>query len=174
MILSGTLYDAADNVLAAGQAPICPFELSPRQFSVFDIQFHNSAGVPQPARYEVRAMSGKALESPLPELDVTLGDLAGKRSGDRVNITGTIRANRRYPGDFAGCAAFYDAGGKVVQQFTIFGFGELNDDTNQPLDLPLPIVPANARSVRLWIIGPGDEPLESSYQAVMSGAIAIR
>jgi hypothetical protein len=173
ILVVGTLLDADGNVMATGQTGICPFELSPGTFSVYDIAFHNSAALPQPASFKVNVLSGKALEAALPPLDATLQNLDATRSGDTVTITGSVRANKNYPGDYSGCAAFYDGGGKVVQQITIFGFGGLTAGDTQPLELPLPLVPADASSVRFWIVGPGSEPLESNYRAVMSGSIAI-
>jgi hypothetical protein len=173
IIVQGTLFDAQGNVLATGQAPICPYELSPGSFSGYDIGFNNSAGIPQPASYKINVLSGRALTSPLPALDATVSGLQAERDGDTVTITGTVRANRDYPGDYAGCAAFYDSAGKTVMHWTIFGFGALEEDVSQPLELPLDFTPAAATSVRFWLIGPGSEPLESNYAAVVSGLIPI-
>lgn len=173
IIVQATLFDGDGNVLATGQAPICPYELSPGQVSVYDIDFHNSASVPQPANYRINVMSGKALASALPQLDADLTDLSASRSGDTVTITGSVSANQNYPGDFSGCAAFYDSAGTVIQQFTVFGFGALPSGVSQDLELPLPQIPGDAQTVRFWLVGPGSSPLSSDYVAVMSGAIPI-
>jgi hypothetical protein len=173
MIIGGTLFDAQGNVLATAQTPACPYELSPGTFSVFDIRFHNSSGVPQPASYKINVLAGKALPGPLPVLEATVNNLTATRSGDTVTIEGTIRLLRPYSGDFSGCAAFYDSAGNVLREWTIFGFGPIPDTDPQPLELPLPFVPDEATDVRFWLVGPGSEPLASDYATVPSELIDI-
>lgn len=174
MVLGGTLYDGAGNVLATAQSPTCPYELSPHTRSTFDIEFRDSSGVPMPARYEVRAVSGKALTAALGPLHATLSNLKATRSGIGVEITGSIRAGQSYDGFYSGCAAFYSADEDVLRQLTIIGFGELPADVDQPIDVILPGMPAEAKTMRLWIVGPGDSPLQSNYLALMSDSVTIR
>jgi len=174
MILGATLFDGAGNALVSGQGPICPAELSPNSLSSFEITFLNSASIPEPARHEFRVLNGKALDSPLPKLDVIVSGLAATQSGDTVTLTGTIRANRSYSGDFSGCAALYDGDGQVIRQITILGFGELPPSQNQELELPLLVVPdADVASVRFWLVGPGPAPFASGYAAVVSDLVSV-
>jgi hypothetical protein len=173
MVVGATLFDSGGNVLATAQSPACPYELSPGTFSVFDVRFHNSSAVPQPASYKINVVAGKALPGPLPVLEATVNNLSATRSGETVTIEGTIRLLRPYSGDFSGCAAFYDAGGNMLREWTIFGFGEINGTGPQPLELPLPFVPDEATEVRFWLVGPGSEPLASDYATTPSELIDI-
>jgi hypothetical protein len=174
LIVGGTLYDGAGNVLATAQTPICPSELSPHTFSTFDIEFQNSSAVPQPARYDVRPISGKTLTQALPPLHVTLSSVRAKRTPIGVEITGSIRAGQAYAGFYYGCAAFYNSAGDVIRQLTIIGFGTLPADVTQPIDVILPNMPTEAKTMRLWVVGPGESVLQSSYQAIMTDSITIQ
>ncbi len=89
--------------------------------------------------------------SALPPLELTMSNLEASRSGDTVTTTGSVRANEDYPGEVLWLRG-------VLQHFTIVGFGELSDGVNQPLELPLPLVPPEATSVRFWMVGPGAGP----------------
>jgi hypothetical protein len=173
MMLGGTLFDASGNVLATAQAPICPFELSPHTFSVFDVQFFNSANVEEPDRYEIHAVGGRALPAALPPLDVSLTNFTASRAGDTVTLIGTIRMRAAYSGEFSGCVAFYDGGGRVMRQVTVIGFGALPKDKPQELHLPLPLIPDDAVTVRFWLVGPGSEPFKSDYAAATTPAFDI-
>jgi hypothetical protein len=175
MIVLGTLLDASGNTIATAQTPVCPMELSPNSFSGYDIHFRDSSAL-QPASYKINVLSGKALPGPLPVLEATVTDLEARRDpqiDELVHISGEVRALMPISGDFSGCAAFYDAAGKVVSHWTIFGFGPLPSNTVQDLNFALGFVPDEATSVRFWLVGPGSEPLESSYQAVVSEQFPI-
>ena len=174
MMLGGTLMDDAGNVLATGQAPACPFELAAHGISVFDVQFFQSFGL-HPTKYEVRPIGGKSLDQPLQPLQVSLTAFAAKRTSSGVTITGTIRATKAYSQQFGGCTAFYNAAGKVVRQITIFGFGKLPSNVEQPLTLPLPDIPDDATTVRFWLTESSDaDPLSSDYGAAVTGTLTIR
>lgn len=174
MILGGTLYDAAGNVLATAQTPTCPYELSPHARSTFDIEFRDSSGLPMPARYDVRPISGKALPQPLPPLKATLSSVRAARTALGVEITGSIQASQGYDGFYYGCAAFYNAAADVVRQLTIIGFGDLPAGVPQSIDIIMPQMPAEALSMRLWIVGPGSNALDSNYMALMTDSIPIQ
>lgn len=174
MMLGGTLMDNDGNVLATGQAPACPFELASHGSSVFDVQFFHSSDL-HPTKYDVRPIDGKSLDQPLPPLQVSLAAFAAKRTSSGVTITGTIRANKAYSEQFGGCAAFYDGAGKVVRQITIFGFGTLPANVDQPLTLPLPDIPGDASAVRFWLTESSvADRLSSDYGAAVTGNVAIR
>jgi len=174
MVLGATLYDSAGNALVSGQGPICPGELSPNSLSTFEITFFNSASIAQPTRHEFRVVNGKALDAPLPPLDASVTGLSATQSGDTVTLTGTVRANRTYAGDFSGCAALYDGSGRVIRQITILGFGEMPANKNQELELPLLVVPeADVASARFWLVGPGSAPFASDYAAVVSDLLPV-
>jgi hypothetical protein len=175
IVVLGTLLDAAGNTIATAQTPICPFELSPGSFSGYDIHFQNSQAL-QPASHRVNVIGGKALPGPLPMLEATVTDLEARRDAqvdELVHITGKVRALMPISGDFSGCAAFYNAAGKVVSHWTIFGFGPLPSGSAQDLEFSLGFVPDEATSVRFWLVGPGSEPLRSNYQAVLSAPFPI-
>ncbi|TAK70823.1 MAG: hypothetical protein EPO22_01535 [Dehalococcoidia bacterium] len=174
MMLGGSLMDDAGNVLATGQAPACPFELAAHGTSVFDVQFFQSYGL-HPTKYEVHPMSGRSLDQPLQPLQVSLSGFAAKRTSSGVTITGTIRARRAYSQQFGGCTAFYNSAGKVVRQITIFGFGKLSANADQPLTLPLPDIPGDATAVAFWLVESSDaDPLSSDYGAAVTGKLTIR
>ncbi len=174
MLLGGKLMDDEGNVLATAQAPACPFELAAHSISVFDVQFFHSSGL-HPTKYDVRPIDGKALDHPLPPLEVSLTNFAAKRTSSGVTITGTIRANKAYSQQFGGCAAFYNSAGKVIRQITIFGFGKLPANVAQPLTLPLPDIPGDASSVRFWLNESSDaDPLSSDYGAAVTDSLTIR
>jgi hypothetical protein len=173
IVVVGTLLDANGNAIATAQAPICPFELTPGTFSGYDIHFHDSENIPQPASYKINVLSGKVLPGPLPHLEVTVTDLDAERVGDQVFIRGDLRANQPIEGDFKGCAGFYDAAGKMIQHVSIFGFGPLPSGNTQPLELPLPLVPDAAETVRFWLVGPGDL-LSSNWRPIISDHIPIQ
>ncbi len=174
MLLGGSLMDDAGNVLATGQAPACPFELAAHGVSVFDVQFFQSFGL-HPTKYEVHPIGGKSLDQPLQPLQVSLTGFAAKRTSSGVTITGTIRARKAYSQQFGGCAAFYNGAGKVVRQITVFGFGKLPSNVDQPLTLPLPDIPGDATAVGFWLVESSDaDPLSSDYGAAVTGKLTIR
>lgn len=174
IVVGGTLYDAAGNVLASDQALICPNELSPHTRSTFDVEFHNSSGVPMPARYDVRPISGKTLATSLPALKTTLSSVTARRSGGSVEVKVSIRATQGYEGFYYGCLAFYNAASDVVRQDTIIGFGDLPAGVPQSIDMIEPQIPTEARNVRLWIVGPGASVIQSDYMAFMTDSIPIQ
>jgi len=71
LMLRGTLYDAANNVLATKDQAPCPPDLKPYSEISFDIRFDNP-GIPPWDHFDVRHISGKALAAPLPDPDVVL------------------------------------------------------------------------------------------------------
>ncbi len=71
LMLRGTLYDAANNVIATKDQAPCPPDLKPYSEVSFDIRFDNP-GIPPWDHFDVRPISGKALAGPLPDPDVVL------------------------------------------------------------------------------------------------------
>jgi hypothetical protein len=174
MVLSGKLLDGDGNVLASTTAPPCPEELSPHTLAVFELNFANSAAL-QPVSYDVRPVSGHVLDHPLPLLGVTLSGFAATRTGEGAKVTGTIKSTKTDARPYTGCLAFYDAGGKVVTEVTIAGFGGLTAGTPQPLTLPIPVVASAATTARFWLIGPttSADLFASDFQAAVTEAFAI-
>jgi hypothetical protein len=196
MILRGTLFDAAGNVIATKDAPTCPPDTQPNSQIIFDIRFDNP-GVPPHARYEVRAASGITLEAPLPKPDVVI------QSTDAIQFIGypfipefpvedtdvffrydiRNRSDQAFTG-LQGCAAAYDNQGKVVRA----EYGEIIelDASGNPVPATLDnqflstvfmrmsSVPESAVLVRGWIwFGAKDAPT-SQYQFFSTPKITIQ
>lgn len=195
MVLRGTLYDAAGNVIAQKDGPPCPPDTQPNSNITFDLQFDNP-GVPPHARYDVRAIAGKALTAPLPKPDVViLGTDAVRYEGippwfEFVKDTDVFfrygvrnRSDQEFTG-IQGCGAAYDNTGKVVHA----EYGELVEFLADGSAIPATMgneyagtvyfsmsgVPASAVLVRGWIwFGPKDAPT-SQYQFFMTPKITIQ
>jgi hypothetical protein len=196
IMLRGTLYDAADNVIATKDAPTCPPDTQPHQQTAFDIRFDNP-NIPPHARYEVRPISGITLEQPLPNPDVVLFSAEAARfqglppipglpiSDDDVffTFTGRNRSGVTYHG-VQGCSAVYDQQGNVVhvQSTELISIDEEGNITPASMDSAGPYttfmiaedVPKGPVQVRVWIwFGPKDAPT-SQYQFVATQMIAIQ
>ena len=181
LMLRGTLYDGADNVIATKDAPPCPPDLSPQSSVVFDIRFDNPNIAPH-ARYEVRPISGLALESQLPDPDVVLFSadafrfegvppLPGIPFDDKsVFLFYSARNRSQNTYLIQGCAAVYDqqgrivtvSAGEVVEQAPS---GQIVPASLEPSPGPVSIffvmqdVPVGPVQVRSWLwFGPKGSP----------------
>ncbi|MBI5289866.1 MAG: hypothetical protein HY873_12915 [Chloroflexi bacterium] len=177
MVLGGTLFDAEGNVLDTTQVAACPMELSPHSFIGFDLHFQYAGS--RPARYEVRAVNGRALEQALPDSGLGLQDFEAASASDGLRIGGTVTSTRTYTGILTGCVAVYDSAGRVITHFTLINFGlnsPLTAGEPQPVmfTLPTSMVEPGGTAVRLWLAGDSATPLESDYAFVMTDSIPIQ
>lgn len=125
LVLRGTLYDAANNVIATKDQAPCPPDLSPYSEVMFDIRFDNP-GIPPHDRYSVNLVRGRALPSPLPDPDVVLfGQEAIRFEGippipglpfgdDDVLFTFNARNRSQNTYTIQGCAAVIDNHSEVI------------------------------------------------------------
>ena len=196
MMLQGTLYDSQDNIIAQKIVPTCPPDTQPNSQVVFDVRFDNPS-VPPHARYDVRAVGGKALPNllpspdvvilrtdairfegfpPIPELGISDSDVLfqfGARNRSGVPLAG-----------IQGCAAVYNSAGDVTR-VVIEELIQLDDNGN-----PVPAVmgseapgqvfmvandvPPGALQVRAWLwFGPKGAPT-SQWQFVQTPFITIQ
>src|SRR3990172_7618230 len=112
MLLQGTIFNDAGNVVGVAQAQTCPSELSPASLSVFAIRFNDSEAVGQPARHQVNVLSGKALEEPLPLFDATVSNASVVvENGADLRYSFSVTPAQQYTGNVITCTAWYDAAG---------------------------------------------------------------
>lgn len=186
ILLQGTLFDPSGRVVGVGQTYICPGDLSPGTFSVYDIRIKDSSAIVGPVARQVNVLSGKAVPEHLPPLPVT--DINFTTTATRAadgSVSWEIDFHYSPPtdgpvssGPVYGCAAFYDASGNVVSverpdtpdvgQYHISGFSELKRDMD-------PTVPADAVSFRglFWFPSSDSAQFESNFAPVISDLIAI-
>lgn len=196
IMLRGTLYDDADNVVATKDSPTCPPDTQPHSLIMFDIRFDNP-NVPPWARYDVRPISGKTLTQPLPDPDVVvlqtdairfegIPNLPGLPIGDQdvlLRFGVRNRSGQTIEG-VQGCAAVYDNRGAVVAAFT----GELTsvDENGVPHPaifgsegpavayLIVKDVPTQPTQIRAWLwFGPKGSPT-SAWQFFSTPLITIQ
>ena len=196
IMLRGTLYDAADNVIATKDAPTCPPDTQPDQQTVFDIRFDNPS-IPPSARYDVRPISGVTLESPLPSPDVVLlfneaARFEGLPPIPGLGITdddvlfgfrGRNRSSSTHTG-VQGCSAVYDNEGKVIHVQS----RELIQVNDAGLPEPAVMTPAGpyevfmiakdvpkgAQQARVWLWFGNKDAGTSQYQFVSTPFITIQ
>lgn len=180
IIVGGTLFDAADNVIGTARTAACPLELSPQSFTAFDLQFDYD-GDTRPARYDVRLVDGKAIEGVLPDSGLNLAGFTAKTTADGLLITGDVENDgpRTYRNILTGCVAIYNAEGRVITHVTLVNFGltlPLRADSSQPVgfELPAAFVEAGAHHVKLWLAGDAAKPFASDYAYTMTGDIPVR
>jgi hypothetical protein len=197
IMVRGTLFDAANNVVASKDSPICPPDSGPHAQSVFDIRFDNP-GVPPHTRFEVRPIAGKTLDVPLPHPNVVVLDtdaigfegippIPGLPFSDE-DVFFRFGVRNRSTTEYVGiqaCAAAYNNTGKVVavgidEVVGADAGGNLISPAtlpyNQRIDLFLSIdeVPPEAVLVRGWLwFGRKGDPT-SAYQAIMTPPITIQ
>jgi hypothetical protein len=195
ILLQGTLYDGNNNVIATKTAPTCPPTLDPQTQVVFDIRFDNP-NVPPHARYEVRPISGQALEVANPDPDVVLffadafrfegvPPIPGIPFDDR-SVFFFFNARNRSQQTYLvqGCAAVYDQQGRVVKvesteliEETATGIAPASmEPSTQPgtVFLVANDVPAGPVQARAWLwFGPKGAPA-SQWKYVSTGLITIK
>jgi hypothetical protein len=196
VMVRGTLFDAAGNVVATKEAPICPPDSQPHSQSVFDIRFDNP-NVPPHVRYEVRPASGVTLDAPLPNPNVLVLDTDAIGFEDFPFIPGfpitpedvffRFGARNRSQTVYTGlqaCAAAYDNQGRVVAaaadellEFDLDGnlvTATLPFDQRVDMFLFIDEVPPEAVYVRGWIWFGDPAVGTSAYQSIMTQPITIQ
>jgi hypothetical protein len=196
LMLRGSLYDAAGNVIATKDAPPCPPDLKPYSEIMFDIRFDNP-GIPPHARYDVRPVSGLALPARKPDPDVVLFSSQAIRFENIPFAPGILpfdsndvlfgfeirnRTNNSYP--IQGCSAVFDNQGKIIHAQSV-ELVQFDEDFNvspavlypQELSFVSMIadeVPRGPIQVKAWLwFGTKGSPT-SQWQYVETGLITIR
>jgi hypothetical protein len=196
ILLHGTLFDAAGNVIAEKDAPICPPDLQPHSQVMFDIRFDNP-GIPPHATYAVRAIGGRALDAPLPVSEVLVlrtdairfigfpqfPDFPVSDSDVFFRFDVRNRSDHAYTG-VQGCSAAYNNQGKIIAtdsgelvQFDENGFPETAVLENQyPARAYMQVegVPPEAAYVRAWLWFGEADAGTSAYQYIMTTPITIQ
>jgi hypothetical protein len=196
MLLRGTLYDGAGNVIAEKDSAICPPDLQPRSQVLFDIRFDNP-GIPPHASYSVRAIGGRALPAPLPDPEVLVLGTDAVRFVGFPQIPGfpisdsdvffrfdvRNRSAQAYTG-IQGCSAAYNNEGKIIAtdsseiiQFNEDGFPEtatLENDFPARVFMHVENVPQTAAYVRAWLWFGEADAGTSAFQYIMTQPITIQ
>jgi hypothetical protein len=196
MVLRGTLYDAAGNVIAQKDAVPCPPDLKPHSEITYDIRFDNP-GLPPHARHEVRPVSGRALEQTLPNPDVLLFLAEAIRFQNIPFVPGILpfdeddvlfgfrvrnRTNNSYP--IQGCAAVFDNRGNAVFSMST-EVVQFDEDFNpspavlRPQELTFVTmiaddVPRGPVQVKAWLWFGTKGATTSQWQYVETGLITIQ
>jgi hypothetical protein len=196
IVLRGTLMDDAGNIVATKDAPTCPPDTQPHQQTIFDIRFDNP-NVPPWTKFEVRPISGKALDAPLPDPKVVLSFPDAIRFTADPKIPGVDvtekdvlfafqlrnQTNNSYDG-VQGCAAVFDHAGNVIWADSAEVIHQNDDGSIEPAVVgPQELtsifwvgknVPTGPVQVRAWLwFGQKGDPT-SQYQFVTTGLITIR
>ena len=196
VMLRGTLYDGAGNVLATKDAPTCPPDTQPQQQTTFDIRFDNP-NIPPHASFDVRPVSAITLTEQLPSPDVVLFFTDAARFEDvppipglgitdsdvLLTFNGRNRSGVTYEG-VQGCSAVYDNQGNVIhvqstELIQIDGAGNpspatMNSAGPYTAFLIAEGVPKGPVQVRAWLwFGPKGAPT-SQYQFVATPMITIQ
>ncbi|MEX2245269.1 MAG: FxLYD domain-containing protein [Dehalococcoidia bacterium] len=196
LMLRGTLFDAAGNVIATKDAPPCPPDLKPHGEIIFDIRFDNP-GIPPHARYEVRPISGLAFSDPKPNPDIVLFFADAVRFEDIPFPPGILpfdsddvlfgfdlrnRTDNRYP--VQGCSAVFDNQGQIIdaESVELLRFDQEFNGTPaiiQPqehafVSMIAEDVPRGPVQVKAWLwFGTKGSPT-SQWQYVETGLITIQ
>jgi len=196
IMLRGSLYDGAGNVLATKDAPTCPPDTQAHQQTTFDIRFDNPS-IPPHASFDVRPISGVTLPEALPNPDVVLffseaarfenvPPIPGLGITDNdvlLTFNGRNRSGVTYEG-VQGCSAVYDNQGNVihVQSTELIQIDDAGNPSPATMDSAGPYtafliaegVPKGPVQVRAWLwFGEKGAPT-SQYQFVATPLITIR
>ncbi len=196
MMLQGTLFDAAGNVVATKTGPTCPPDSQPHDQTVFDLRFDNP-NLPHWDHFSVQPIAGSAVPTPLPNPQVVLFFAEAVRftsplvlpgftvTPDDVFFAFRVRnqTNNAYPA-MQGCAAVYDQTGRVtfVNSSEILAqdaSGNVVPASLGPQELNeifwrMPNVPTGPVQVRAWIwFGQKGAPT-SQYQFVETQMMTIQ
>jgi hypothetical protein len=195
LLLRGTLYDGAGNVIATKDTPPCPPDLKAHSQVTFDIRFDNP-GIPPHARYDVRPISGLAFDQAKPNPDVVLflaeairfqnipfapGILPFDENDVLFGFRVRNRTNNSYP--IQGCAAVFDQAGNVVYSISteIIQVDE-NFNIEPAVLLPQELtfvtmiaddVPRGPVQVKAWLWFGRKGDTTSQWQYVETGMITI-
>jgi hypothetical protein len=196
IVLRGTLLDDANNVVATKDAPTCPPDTQPQNQTVFDIRFDNP-NIPPWTHFTVNAVSGRALESPLPPADVVLFSSEAVRfdgvppipglgiTDDDVFLTFSARNRSQTPLTMQACVAVYNQAGEVtyvtsdelVQRSASGGIEPaVIVDTGAPGSafFVAKDVPKGPVQIRAWLWFGAKGAPTSNYQFVTTGLITIQ
>jgi hypothetical protein len=180
MRLRATLLDADGDPIAGTTRSICPSELSPGSLSVFALDFPQTADLPEPADHTVRVETGRALEHPLPKLNLTSSATAVRPAASDFRVNIKYRANQPYDGKVLGvCLAVYNASGQVLSVLPV-GVPSLaipaGVESTFPYGISRDLVPGAATHVRywLWLTELPPNHFTSDHQAYVSGLIPIQ
>lgn len=179
VVLQATLYDGERNVIAAQNMTVmCPGDLAPHSQSAYAFLFA-AKNLPAHASYDVRPISGRALETPPPALDVdVVSATAGFKGGSDGDLTMrlTVRNNSDVTITPEMCGVTYDGSGKV-RSVTPFNPSQFQGDPalrpGQDTVLDFALTGQNgAATVRAWLWFPGPGGV-SRYLPVMTAAVPI-
>lgn len=196
IMLRGTLYDAAGNVIAQKDSPICPPDSQPGAQSMFDIRFDNP-NVPPHASFSVNAVGGRVLEQRLPDPEVLVLKTDALRlinvppipgfpfkDGDILFQFGIRNRSANIYSGAQGCAAAYNNQGQIVATdtntfFSITPEGEIIDAIlgntyRQDVYMQILDVPLEAAYVRAWIWFGREGDATSQYQFIMTPPITLQ
>ena len=197
IILQGTLFDAAGNVVATKTGPTCPPDTQPHQQTVFDLRFDNP-NLPPWDHFAVAPIAGQALPAELPDPKMVLFFAEAIRFTAPIVLPGlTIsdkdvyfgfdvrnQTDNTYSGGVQGCAAVYDQAGKVVfvvqkELLERTGPTSVGTVTVKPQELASVFmvaedVPTGPVQVRAWLwLGPKGAPT-SQYQFMSTQMMTIQ
>jgi hypothetical protein len=157
ILIRGSLFDGSGSLIATADSMTCPTELPAHSTISFGLHFINSADR-DPASYDVRVIGGHALDEALPDSGLSLDGFTARRMPGGIIIVGQVANGgaRTYVSAPTGCAAFYDANGRVITQLTLENFGvtlPIRAGSSQRVNVPLAdgFVAPGAVSVRLWL-----------------------
>lgn len=195
IMLRGTLYDAQDNVVAQKDSPTCPPDSQPQSQILFDIRFDNPS-IPPYARFDVRPISGKALDAKLPDPDVVILQTDAVRFQGLLAIPGLGITDNDVLFEFGArnrssnvytiqaCAAVYDNQGNVIKakQGEVLSrdsaghIGPAQLDSSGPAGLFFIArdVPKGPVQVRAWLWFGQKGAATSAYEFVQTPFITIQ
>lgn len=193
IMLRGVLLDDDGNVIAEQQAPICPPDSQPGDFSVFDIRF-DERNLPPHDSFKVNASGGRTLRNTLPGAGVQITNADSVRlpfipdfpyaDGDVFLRFALANGSQTTYEGVQGCAAAYSEDGKVIaassaqlgylDQTGAFVPGTLPPSPRVDLLMYVGRVPENTNHVRgwVWIGDPGDNT--SRYQFLMTDSVTVQ
>lgn len=196
LTLRGTLFDAANNVIATKDQAPCPPDLSPYSEVMFDIRFDNP-GIPPHDHYSVNMVKGRALPSKLLDPDVVLFNQEAIRFEGIPPIPGlpitsndvlfAFNARNRSQNTYTvqACGIVINNKSEVIyavqtEVVDIDQGGGLVPFTMTPLPYPVSLyaiarnVPPGPIQVKAWLwFGPKDAPT-SQYQYVETPLFSIQ
>lgn len=176
MVVRGTIFDGDGNVIASATTPTCPRQLSPGDPVAYDIKFPDTQGAPEPASHKIEVVDGRALDTPFPELGLTVNfDINPGSQG--TGYTVGMKLNRPGPGPVLyACIGIYDLAGNLTAllqpPFPAFGGTTLE----QSLSIPFADYP-EAAAIRLWLFSKdasgAPQPVQAYVSPIMPFALTV-